>query len=163
MTPVSIVANITMNKQITNDLLSGDIDPNTFFRSTGPSVDFHEAFDYPIENFGVEGSWAFNNSDKISERDIALFKKLIYSVYDESYFSQRGCPAGDSWYIIANVGEYYISFEASCTLTDFLYGGGSFNYASDWKTLWNLGMTNIARQELLIANGYKDLVGKINI
>ena len=154
---------ITTNDQVGNNLILGDVNPNDFFRYTGPQLNFHECFDYPIEAFGVEGSSTFNNSDKITEEDIILFKKLMYSNYDETYFLQRGYPTGDSWYICAKVGQYYISFEASCTLTGFWYGGGSFNHANDWKTLWNFGMTSGARQELLLNNGQKTLTYKLNI
>ena len=150
-----------MDEQVTNNIIAGDINPNDFFRYHDPPTDFHKAFDYPINCFGVEGGWTFNNSNKISEQDIALFKKLIYSTYDECYFLQQGYPTGDSWYIVAKADKYYISFEALCTLTGFYYGGGSFNYATDWKTLWNFGMTNTARQELLSSNGYKSLTCKV--
>ena len=150
----------TAHAKLNNNILTGDINPKEYFGYIGPMLDFKKCFDYPIDSFGLEGSWEMNNSKTITKENIEFFKQLIYSPYDEIYYLQDGRNDHKGWYIYAKVGEYYIHFEASCDFTGFCCrgDGGSFGYSTEWKTLWNSYMKKNSRDALLMANDYKEFV-----
>lgn len=148
-----------MTEQVISDIREGKINPNDFFRYTGPTVNIHEAFKDPIKSFGKVGSWELNNSRDIWPGDIEFVKSLIFSPYDEIYQLQVQSDS-EQWVICAKVGWYYIYFEASCSYTGFESGGGSFSYSTQWPTLWNQYMTKDARIDLLLtSDDYKTFVG----
>ena len=153
------MSTVTLTEQVISDMRAGKINPNDFFRYTGPTVYVEKAFKDPIESFGKVGSWEFNNSRDISAKDIEFVKDLIFSPYDEIYHLQE--QANDEpWVICAKVGKYYIHFEASCSYTGFECGGGSFSYSTEWFTLWNHYMTKDARIDLLLtSDDYNAFVG----
>lgn len=154
------MSTVTMTEQVITNLREGNVDPNDFFRYTGPVLDMHNYFDHPVENFGKVGSWEFNNSRDISPKDIEFVKQLIFSPYDEIYQLQFDDNADIPWVICAKVSQYYIHFEASYTYTGFECGGGSFSYSTEWPTLWNRYMTRDARIDLLLtSDDYNAFVG----
>ena len=113
----------TTDAELNNNILTGNINPKEYFGYIAPTLDIKKCFDYPIDSFGIEGSWEMNNSKTITAENIEFFKKLIYSPYDEIYYLQDGQCDGDPWYIYAKVGEYYIHFEGSCDYTGVLLSG----------------------------------------
>lgn len=166
-----------MEKYTVEDIKTGNVDPSLCFKYTG-SFD-RTNFEYPISALvDREGYWDINgkrnirhDSEKheivvaegISDEEIAKFKELINSEYDETYYIQQGECDYHSWYVLAKVKDCYIYFEASCDYTGFhCRGGGTFAYSTDWKTLWNMHTTNQFRSLILAVNNIeKPVIGSL--
>ncbi|CAH6420633.1 Hypothetical protein HVR_LOCUS1242 [uncultured virus] len=138
-----------------DDILNGNVDPDLCFEFKGTILEIEKSFSYPIDSFGIDGSWDYNGSKDITSGNIEFFKKLILSKYDKVYYMQEGEGDGDSWIICAKVDKLYIYFEASCDYTGFdCRGGGTFAYSTNWNELWNKHMTQEFRNLLSSKNNY---------
>ena len=124
-------------------------------------------FEYPFRNFlshnddWKRGCWDMNNKRDITNDDKELFKRLVYGKWDMLYCLQTSGDNQEWWFLLAKVGDYYISFDASTGYTGFMTGGGGdFGYSTDWKTLWNNYSTKDLRNTVMISNGYQPLALK---
>lgn len=120
-------------------------------------------FNYPIDSLlENEGEWDINSVPLLKQPcDEQKMKICDLYLIDKAYFYQYGEHDENSWILIGNTGNLYYSLEASCDYTGFdCQGGGSFNYYSDWKTLWN-NLRDTTRRLMLKYYGHHSFV--INI
>lgn len=139
---VNCVFNTEAQKHI-NNIVEGRINPDDYFNH----YDYNGLdFDYPRNSFhDNEGCWDVNNQP-VEEPDQYIFT----GVFDKVYYYQIGSNAGDDWVVFGRVENKYVYFKASCDFTGFdCAGGGSYNYHTDWVTLWNMYVDDRERKLML--------------
>ena len=123
-------------------------------------------FDYPISSFtGYPNYPSYAGGDKsyqvglwsygpvLGEDETTHSEKdmLNYNLFEKVYLAKPGHNDEEPWiFLIKHQNGYYIYFNASCDFTGFdCQGGGEIKYSKDGKQMWNFGLNEITREELV--------------